>query len=63
MTFTGCFLSPYSFPRAVQMLKELDLDEFIREVYPLSRGPEAFDEHAGGKCLKILIQCNEDLQD
>ena len=63
LTFTGCFLSPYSFPRAVQMLKELDLDEFIREVYPLSRGPEAFDEHAGGKCLKILIQCNEDLQD
>ena len=45
------------------MLKELDLDEFIREVYPLSRGPEAFDEHAGGKRLKILIQCNEDLQD
>lgn len=63
LTFTGCFLSPYSFPRAVQMLKELELDDFVSALYPLSRGEEAFEQHAGGKHLKILIQCNEDLVD
>lgn len=63
LTFTGCYLSPYSFPRALQLLTELDLDEFIQEVYPLSYGPEAFEVQAEGRHLKILIKCNEDLED
>lgn len=63
LTFTGCYLSPYSFPRALQLLPELDLEEFVRVVYPLGRGPEAFDRQAKGDALKVLIHCNEDLMD
>ncbi|RSL31457.1 alcohol dehydrogenase [Salibacterium salarium] len=59
LTITGIFVAPYSFPRALQMLSELNLKPFIQKVFPLNQAEEAFDAHVSGKYPKVLIQCNE----
>lgn len=59
MSFSGLFLSPYTFPRAVQLLERIELAPFIETVFPLDRITEAFDAHLGGKQLKVLIRCND----
>ena len=61
LTVTGLFLSPNTFPRAVQLLSHLDLDPFLEAVYPLEKIKEAFDCHMSGKYPKVVICCNEDI--
>jgi len=58
LTLTGAFVAPYSFPRALQVLPRLSLDELTRAVYPLERAAEAFDVHLSGVHPKVLIQPN-----
>jgi (R,R)-butanediol dehydrogenase/meso-butanediol dehydrogenase/diacetyl reductase/L-iditol 2-dehydrogenase len=60
LTISGIFLAPYTFPRAVQMLPQLDLKAFTQKIFPLDQGVEAFAAHISGKFTKILIKCNED---
>lgn len=60
LTISGIFVAPYAFPRAAQMLPELELEPFTRQVFPLAQGEAAFAAHISGKHTKILIQCSED---
>ena len=58
LTISGLFLSPYTFPRAVQLLERVDLAPLIATVFPLDQIGEAFSAHLSGKQLKVLIRCN-----
>jgi (R,R)-butanediol dehydrogenase/meso-butanediol dehydrogenase/diacetyl reductase/L-iditol 2-dehydrogenase len=59
LTLTGVFVSPYAFPRAVQLLPHLQLDDFTRAVYDLDDAVDAFAEHLSGRHPKVLIRCND----
>jgi len=59
LTLTGVFVSPYAFPRALQILPYLDLDELTQTVFDLDDATEAFAVHVSGKHPKVLIQCND----
>ena len=59
LTISGMFLSPYTFPRSVQLLSNIDLDPFIVKSFPLEQVAEAFDTHMTGEYLKVLIRCND----
>ncbi|GAA3685415.1 zinc-dependent alcohol dehydrogenase family protein [Arthrobacter ginkgonis] len=58
LTLTGVFVSPYAFPRALQVLPHLELDEFTETVFDLEDAPAAFEAHVSGKHPKIVIRCN-----
>lgn len=62
LTLTGVFVSPYAFPRALQILPHLDVDELTAAVFPLDEAAEAFAAHVAGVHPKVLIRCN-DLED
>ena len=59
LTIKGLFLSPYTFPRALQLLEHINLEPFIEKSYPLTEIKEAFDMHMSGEYPKILIKCND----
>ena len=59
LTLTGMFISPYAFPRSVQIIKELDLAPLTECVYDLKDVAEAFDMHLSGKYPKVLVRCND----
>jgi len=59
LTLTGVFVSPYAFPRALQVLPHLDLDELTAAVFPLDEAEEAFAAHISGRFPKVVIRCNE----
>lgn len=58
LTLTGVFVSPYAFPRAVQLLPQLDLDEFAQSVYDIDDAADAFRMHVSGTHPKVIIRCN-----
>lgn len=62
LTLTGVFVSPYAFPRAVQVLPRLDLDEFVTTIYDLDDAVEAFAAHLTGEHPKVIIRCNRGLE-
>jgi Zn-dependent alcohol dehydrogenase len=49
-------VSPYSFPRSVNLLSTLDVEPLISAVYPLERIVDAFENHRSGSAIKTLIQ-------
>lgn len=57
LTITGVFISPYTFPRAINLLPRLDLAPFVESVFPLGDAPNAFTAHLGGENLKVMIDC------
>lgn len=59
LTLTGVFISPYTFPRALQILPHLNVDELTQAVIDLENAEEAFDVHISGKYPKVVIRCNE----
>jgi (R,R)-butanediol dehydrogenase/meso-butanediol dehydrogenase/diacetyl reductase/L-iditol 2-dehydrogenase len=59
LTLTGVFVSPYAFPRAVQLLPLLDLEALTATWFPLDQAVEAFAEHMSGRHPKVLIRCND----
>ncbi len=61
LTVTGSMCSPYTFPRALQMLTHYDLSEFTKKVFELDDGVAAFEAQMTGKYPKILIRCNPDI--
>jgi threonine dehydrogenase-like Zn-dependent dehydrogenase len=63
LTITGLFVSPYTYPRAVQLLPKMKLDPFVEKVFKIDEAEAAFAAQVSGKYLKILIQCNDDLAD
>lgn len=59
LTLTGVFVSPYAFPRALQVLPHLDVDELTEAVFPLDRAEKAFEVHVSGAYPKVVIRCND----
>lgn len=59
LSLTGVFISPYTFPRALQILPHLDLDELTQSVIDLDNAAEAFEVHISGKYPKVVIRCND----
>jgi (R,R)-butanediol dehydrogenase/meso-butanediol dehydrogenase/diacetyl reductase/L-iditol 2-dehydrogenase len=59
LTLTGVFISPYSFPRALQILPHLEVEELTQSVHNLDDATEAFEVHVSGKFPKVVIRCNE----
>jgi len=58
LTLTGVFVSPYAFPRALQILPHLDVDELTAAVFDLDDASEAFAVHVSGEHPKVVIRCN-----
>ncbi|NDL55689.1 zinc-dependent alcohol dehydrogenase [Phytoactinopolyspora mesophila] len=58
LTLTGVFVSPYAFPRALNLLPYLFTDELTTTVYPLEDAADAFAAHLSGNHPKVLIRCN-----
>ncbi|MDR2487886.1 MAG: alcohol dehydrogenase catalytic domain-containing protein [Clostridiales Family XIII bacterium] len=61
ITLTGTYISPYTFPHALQILPRMQLDAFTQTVFPLEAGEAAFAAQVSGEHVKVLILCNEDL--
>jgi (R,R)-butanediol dehydrogenase/meso-butanediol dehydrogenase/diacetyl reductase/L-iditol 2-dehydrogenase len=61
LTISGTFVSPYTFPRAAQILSRMQLEDFTANVFDLDDPEGAFAAHLSGKYPKILIHCNKDL--
>lgn len=59
LTLTGVFVSPYAFPRALQILPHLDVEELTRSVFDLEDAADAFAMHVSGRHPKVVIRCNE----
>nr|WP_315267528.1 alcohol dehydrogenase catalytic domain-containing protein [Microbacterium lemovicicum] len=59
LTLTGVFVSPYAFPRALQVLPLLDLRELTEAVFDLDDATEAFAVHVSGRHPKVLLRCND----
>jgi (R,R)-butanediol dehydrogenase/meso-butanediol dehydrogenase/diacetyl reductase/L-iditol 2-dehydrogenase len=56
LTIRSVFVSPYCFPRAMNLLPKLDLKPIISEIIPLKDIEKAFEIHKKGKSIKILIE-------
>lgn len=56
LTITSTFVSPYCFPRALNLLPKLELDALITDIVPLADIKKAFEMHKAGKSIKILIK-------
>lgn len=61
LTLTATKVAPYCYPRSVQLLSRMQLDDFSPIAFPLEQAKEAFDCFFTGEYLKVLICCNEDL--
>ena len=59
LTISGLFVSPYAFPRALQLLPTLDLEVFTQAVFDLDQATEAFAVHLSGTFPKVVIRCND----
>jgi L-iditol 2-dehydrogenase len=59
LTLTGVFVSPYAFPRALQILPRLRLEEFTRAVFDFDDAVAAFEAHVSGEHPKVVIRCND----
>ncbi|MEY4102474.1 MAG: hypothetical protein RIR88_608 [Actinomycetota bacterium] len=59
LTVTGVFISPYTFPRALQILPHLNVDELTQSVIDLDDAAQAFEVHVSGKYPKVVIRCND----
>ncbi len=56
LSIKSVFLSPYCFPRALNLLPKLELDALVTDIYPLEKVAEAFENHKQGKSIKTLLQ-------
>ncbi len=57
LTIKGAYLAPYSFYRAIELLKVLDVSSIVTDIYPLEKTQEAFDHHLEGESVKTLLKC------
>jgi 2-desacetyl-2-hydroxyethyl bacteriochlorophyllide A dehydrogenase len=56
LTIRSVFLSPYCFPRSLDLLPALDIKSLTTNIIPLSEIAKAFEIHKQGKSVKILIR-------
>jgi (R,R)-butanediol dehydrogenase/meso-butanediol dehydrogenase/diacetyl reductase/L-iditol 2-dehydrogenase len=62
LTLTGVFVSPYAFPRALQLLPRMNFGPFTTKIFPLDQAVEAYAAQVTGKYPKILVKCNDDIE-
>ena len=55
LSVRSVYLSPYSFPKALQIMPKLDLKPLIT-LYPLQEAVKAFEDYKMGKGIKIMLQ-------
>jgi len=55
LTIRSILVSPYSFPRAMQMLPKLNIKPLI-SIYPLADVVQAFEDHKAGKGIKMMLE-------
>jgi len=63
ITVTGFYVSPYTYPRALQLLTKVDLRRFTEKSFPIDCPEEAFEAQISGKYIKVMFECNPDLAD
>ena len=56
LTIRSVFLSPYCFPRALDLLPVLDIKSLTTDIMPLTEIARAFEVHKQGKSVKILVE-------
>jgi 2-desacetyl-2-hydroxyethyl bacteriochlorophyllide A dehydrogenase len=56
LTIRSVFLSPYCFPRALNLLPKLDIDTLVTDIFPLEKVAEAFENHKKGQSVKTLLK-------
>lgn len=56
LTITAAYQSPYMFPRAIELIRKLNLDPFLSVVFPAEACEEAFAAHRKGLQGKILME-------
>jgi len=54
-TIHGCLMSPYSFPRTVQLLPRLQLRPLIQRIYSLDDYQKAYDDAMSGQYIKVVF--------
>ena len=59
LTITGLYVAPYAFPRALQLMPRMQLEDFTCKAFDIDDAVEAFKCHISGKYPKILIRCNK----
>ncbi len=59
LNITGMYVAPYAYPRALQMLPKLQLEDFTSKIFDIDDAEEAFKAQISGKWPKILIRCNK----
>ncbi len=57
MTIKAVFFSPYTFPRAMNMLPKLDLVSLISHRFTLADAHKAFAAHETGQAVKVMVNC------
>jgi (R,R)-butanediol dehydrogenase/meso-butanediol dehydrogenase/diacetyl reductase/L-iditol 2-dehydrogenase len=56
MTICTVFQSPYVFPRAIELLNHLNLDDYVKNIYPPEKYKEAFEFQMTGKPTKVMFK-------
>jgi (R,R)-butanediol dehydrogenase/meso-butanediol dehydrogenase/diacetyl reductase/L-iditol 2-dehydrogenase len=59
ITITGMYVAPYAYPRAMQIMPRMKLEDFTAAVYSMDRAQEAFEAHISAMHPKVLIKCND----
>jgi len=59
INITGMYVAPYAYPRAIQMLPKMQLEDFTAKVFDIDDAEAAFEAQISGKWPKILIRCNK----
>ncbi|MFV0406241.1 MAG: zinc-binding dehydrogenase [Propioniciclava sp.] len=60
LTLTGAFVSPYTFPRSLQLLPHLDVADLTRAVFDIEDAAKAFATHMSGAHPKVVLKCGPD---
>ena len=59
LTISGTYISPYTFPRAAQLIGKYQLEDFTQAIFDIDNVAEAFRVQISGKYPKVLIRCNQ----
>ncbi len=56
LTITAAYQSPYVFPRAIELIKKMNLEPFTSVVFPAKECAKAFEAHRKGNQGKVIIE-------
>ena len=56
LTVRSVFLSPYCFPRALDLISAIDVKSLMTDIMALADIQRAFDIHKQGKAVKLLVK-------